>query len=608
MRVRVVLGILLLVAAAGRFTALGWGLRHVPEAEERLFVENVRLMLKAGDLDHRFYEYPGLFLYLLAPFVAAAEPPGGSMHPAQDDVAAAPAYLAARGVVAFFGVASVLLVFLLGKRLADERVGLIAAALLAVSPFEIETAHTVRPDVVLETFVLAALLAFTRLGPRLRDDVVAGLALGAAAAVKFTGGLLVPVYLLARALTPGPRIKGIVAAGLVSMATWIVLTPYAVIRPEKFLAGTADQLGYHYRTGEVGGHFFEFLGYYVQNHTRGLGIVAALLAAAGLVWTLLRPPRREWRPVAAWPVILLGVLCTADMRYGRLSLSLAGVAALLAARVIVDATGRWPRATAALALLAVALPLRASILYIRDLRGPIPSDLTADWIHANVPPGAVILCRLDWLGIDRARYEVVMSTGFPDQDRLGARYVDYIVDGSRDPLFLDLPASFTTDRISTFNGDRLTVRKVPPDRRRIDRAVALDGARWTASSNVDQAPAVSDGRLDVAWSTGAPQAPGDWLQVELPAPIDVRRLDLMTGGRAHRAAQDLRLWTRDSEGLWHRWPFTHARPPVEHQPPKGRSQVLVFEPVRTWGLRVEQLGRGKTRWSVAEVRLMGPGN
>jgi hypothetical protein len=606
MRVRILLGTILLVAAVGRFTALGWGLRHVPEPEERLFVENVRLMLKAGDLDHRFYEYPGLFLYLLAPFVAAVEPPGGSVHPAQDDVAAAPAYRAARAVVAFFGVLSVALVFLLGRRLADERVGLIAAALLAVSPFEIETAHTVRPDVVLETFVLAALLAFTRVGARRRDDAVAGLALGTAAAVKFTGGLLVAVYLVARWITPGPRVQGTLVAGLVSMATWALLTPYALITPQKFLAGTADQWNYHYRTGAVGGHFLEFLGYYLSNHARGLGLVAGALAVVGLLWTIARPPRREWLPVAAWPLVLLGVLSTADMRYGRLSLSLAGVASLLAARTIAGTTARWPAATVLAAAVAVAIPLRSSILYIRDVSGPIPSDITADWIHANVPARSVILCRLEWLGIDQNRYEVVRSTGFPDQDRLGAMYADYVVDGARDPFFQEFAPVFATERISTFNGDRLAVRRVPPERRRVDHLIPLAGARWSASSKTESAAAAGDGRLEVAWSTAAPQRPGDWLQVELPAAVEVTRVELMTAGKDHRAAQELLLWVRDAEGTWHRWPFAHARPPVEHQPPKGRSQVLVFQPVRTSGLRLEQLGRGKTRWAVAEVRLGGP--
>ena len=597
------LAIVVMAAAAGRFTALGWGLRHLPEPEEQMFVENVRQMLVAGDLDHRFYEYPALFFYILAPAVAAAEPAQGSAHLVRDGVAAGRTYLAARAVVAAFGVASCVLVFLLGRQLMDDRAALLAAALLAVSPFEIETAHTVRPDVVLETFVLLALLAFRRTGGRLRDDAVAGVALGAAAAVKFTGGLLVPVYLLSRWLSPGPRVQGTLVAGLVSMATWLVLTPYAVLKTRAFLGGTADQWNYHYRTGEVASHFTDIVGYYLAAHQRGLGVPAAVLVFVGLAATLPGPRRREWIPLVAWPVTLMGVLSTADMRYGRLCLSDSCVQALLAAAGAL-VLARWrPRPAAALGLVALAAPAVVSLKYLRDVGGIIPSDEAVAWIDAHVPPRATILCRLEWLGIDPRRFEVLRSNGFPHEDRLAAAHADFIVDGARDPLFGDLAPLYATERISTFNGDRLVVREVPAARRRRDRELPLEGVKVTGSSNSAEAAAVVDGRIDAAWSTEAPQAPGDWLQIDLTGPVWLGRVELMIGGKLHRAAQEVRLWVRDEAGGWHRVSHAHARPPVEEQPPKGRSQVLVFEPVRTAALRIEQTGRGKTRWSVAELRL-----
>jgi len=52
------------LAAALRLTGLGWGERHRPLGDESDFVDNVAQMLVHRDLDHRFYEYPGLFLYL----------------------------------------------------------------------------------------------------------------------------------------------------------------------------------------------------------------------------------------------------------------------------------------------------------------------------------------------------------------------------------------------------------------------------------------------------------------------------------------------------------------------------------------------------------------
>lgn len=147
-REALVLASLLALAAVLRFGALGWGLRHEPHIDERYFVENVGWMLAHRDLDHRFDEYPGLVFHLLTPVLAWFDPPRFG----------AEAYLAARAVIAAFGVASVGLVYVLGARLAGAATGLVAALLLAVSPTEVQTAHMVRPDVVLEAFALASLL------------------------------------------------------------------------------------------------------------------------------------------------------------------------------------------------------------------------------------------------------------------------------------------------------------------------------------------------------------------------------------------------------------------------------------------------------------------
>ena len=148
-RHRLLLAGILILAATLRLIGLGWGSRHRALGDESDFVDNVAQMLVHHDLDHRFYEYPGFFLYLLAPGQWLTGAPYNTF----------PAYLAGRLLVVGFGVASVGLVYLLGLRLRDQRTGLVAALLLAVSPVDVDTAHMIRTDVPLETFLLLGLLA-----------------------------------------------------------------------------------------------------------------------------------------------------------------------------------------------------------------------------------------------------------------------------------------------------------------------------------------------------------------------------------------------------------------------------------------------------------------
>lgn len=113
MRYRALLLAILTLAAVLRFTGLSWGLRHQPTWDERVFVHSTRAMITKGDLDHRYYEYPGLFFYLLYPVLASvpSESESGTF------------YLAARALVAAFSVASVALTYLLGARLAGPGSG-----------------------------------------------------------------------------------------------------------------------------------------------------------------------------------------------------------------------------------------------------------------------------------------------------------------------------------------------------------------------------------------------------------------------------------------------------------------------------------------------------
>ena len=226
--------VLILALAAGlRFTGLSWELRHPVHQDERDYVDNVVSMVEAGDLDHRFYRYPGLFFYLLAPGVWLLGPErwGGP-----------DAYLVSRGFVAGFGTLNVLLLYLVGARLIGKSAGLFAALLLAVSPVAVGACHQVRPDVLLLGFGLLGLLTWAALGKRVGADARAGVVIGLATAVKFTGLLMVPAYVAARILRPGHRLRGMVLAGALTIGLTVACTPFALIHASDYGSGPDYQL------------------------------------------------------------------------------------------------------------------------------------------------------------------------------------------------------------------------------------------------------------------------------------------------------------------------------------------------------------------------------
>jgi hypothetical protein len=591
------LGGILLLATALRFLGLPAGLRHVPHWDERVFVEAVGQMRAAGDLDHRFYEYPGLFVYLLWGALLPVEMPPGPT-----------AYLVGRGLVAVSGLASVALVYLLGRRLAGPWAGLAGASLAAVSPIEVVTSHMIRPDVTLETLALLALLSFTRLGEGRRGDTRAGVALGAAASIKLTGALLVPSYLLARWLAPAPRLRPALRTGGIALAVLVVTTPYAIFHWRQFLGGIGVQLGAHYEGGAEGPPFsWSIVRYYLGILGAGLGPIGVVLATAGFVLALRA--WRAWGPLLVHPLATLLVLSTADIRYLRHMVPVTGVVSLLAGLAVARLGARRPRWALALAVAAPTVPLADSAGYVFTLRQPSTWDRTVDWLHAHAP-GARVLSTVPELGVDPHRLEVVPATGRAVLDRRLALDVDYVAwTGPPAALLGGLRPAFVAEAWREEAGPPMSVYLVPEALRPRFQAVTLDASWLSASENGSDLPNLLDGRPTTYWTTSAPQRPGSWIEVGLPAPVVLGRIELELGRRPQRSAAALRLLVSDDGLAFRTIEAAAARAPVDAQSarPVEPSQVLVFPPTSARALRLEQTGTSERRWGVSELRLLALG-
>ena len=577
---------LLALAAALRFLFLGWGLRHTPHIDEQFFVENVRGMLARGDLDHRFHEYPGLVFYLLAPAVALVD----------RTTLAREGYLLARGVVAAFGVLSVFLAFRLGRAMAGTAAGLAAALLLAVSPVEVQTAHMVRPDVVLEAFVLLAFLGFLGVGLERRGDAIAGAALGAAVAVKFSGVLLAPSYLLRRVLSPGPRLAGIALAFAASLLAFALLSPYTVLDFPAFWAGASSQVTYHYVVRPRGEQpYAGMVVTYLGVLAKALGVAGLGLALAGAV--VVRREWRRWVPLAVFPVVCVAVFSTAEVNRDRFLLPALGVLAVFAGAAVAWIAARSRPLGVAVALLAAGAPLVQSVRYLAAIGRAGTRDQALDWIAANAPAGARIVTTLPELGLHRARHEVIAVDAADERAAVAGRAADFFV--TSDPPAGFAPVHAIAPRDVHAGPPIVIARAEQPPR---FEAVRLGPRHVSASENAAAVAAMTDGSLATRWESAAPQAPGTTIEVQLDEPRRLARVELALGDRPRHFAANLHVLVLRDDGTWSRVRVVDGRPPVTEQlgPP---SQVLLFAPVTTRGLRLVQMGRRVRPWSVADLRV-----
>ena len=590
-----VLAAILMAAAALRFTGLDAGLRHDPFIDEKFFVLAVEGMLDRGDLDPRLHIYPGLIFYLIYPPLAFVPRPFGPE-----------AYLVARQTMAVLGVATVALAYVLGARLGTWRAGLLAAAVLAVSPVAVFVPHEFRPDMALSFFALIALIAFSRLDGRASRDAVAGVTLGLAGAVKYTAIALVAPFVARRVALRDRRWQGILIAGSIAVLTFALCSPYSILHYRDFVDGMMVQKDYHVSAepGDGGGYWRMARIYLAFHFANGLGAFA-LLAAVGGVWA----KRERWRdllPLVVFPFALTAFLSFADVQRSRLFMSALGGMAVLTGLGL-DAL--WMRSRVlgvALTLTTLAFPLNRSIETAAAFARPGTLDRVTDWIESNAAPGRVIATTHAHIGLDRSRFEVVSMENWTPLGIRTAQYADLVIGVVR------------PDRAVLPGFDRLTlIEPTSPiegptfeilARRASDRSrkVELTSARLTASSNSDRLPSAVDGDLATRWDTDATQARGMWVAAALPHSEVIDRVELVMGARPNQWARHLEVDVSADGITWMPVKTVLGRALVNEQVdgPSGRRHVLILgEPAQASSVRLRINGDGQFRWGFAELEI-----
>lgn len=136
-------------------------------------------------------------------------------------------------LVAILGVMGVFFLYLLGKEIYNEKVGLIAAALLAFNLFIIQQAHFIHTDVPSITFITMALYFFMK--KKKINQIISGLFFAISILTRFTSMivlLILIIYILF--INKFKIIKSIKENYLLGVGVLIGLLPYFIWAQIKF--------------------------------------------------------------------------------------------------------------------------------------------------------------------------------------------------------------------------------------------------------------------------------------------------------------------------------------------------------------------------------------
>jgi 4-amino-4-deoxy-L-arabinose transferase-like glycosyltransferase len=375
------------LAAAARFWGLGFGLPHTQARPDETYLIDIALGILKGSTPPR-YDYPWFYAWISAALYLGYYAWGaatGAFQSIGDLVASwpinwAPFFLINRSMSAILGVATVLVVFRIGRRVWDERTGLVAAFFLALAYLHARDSHFGTTDVPMTCFIMlsvALLVDAHRTGRRSRF-AWAGVAGGLAAATKYNAILLAAPMLASQMIlvaeSPGRRLRAafdirLLFFGIPFAVAFLVGIPFVFYDTQGFLA--AMELLRH--SMEIGSphlglnsgwvHHLEFS----LRHGLGMPLLAAALGGTALL--LIAQPRVA-ALLMSFPIAYCVVAGASRNQFFRYMIPVVPFLCLAAARLVTTVggrvTARWPTpwapalATAALAVTIVG-PSAASL-------------------------------------------------------------------------------------------------------------------------------------------------------------------------------------------------------------------------------------------------------
>lgn len=386
-------------------------------------------MLARGDLNPHFFNYGSLTIYLTYFVGMIASALGfvsdfGGWH------------IVARLITVAFGTMTVGVVFLIGRTLYSETVGLVAAAFLAVMPGHVVHSHYATVDVPATFFITLSLLCAAHIltAPTMRWYALAGLSAGWAGACKYNAGIVILCAFAAHivrvkglgvrveadsssssedegsihdnelstvepqtvdpdsepsTLNPQPFAFALLITLFAAAVSFLLSCPYAVLDFAQFHKHFMEEWEHvHQGSGLIfvntGNGFWYHL---TLNLPIALSAPLLVLSLLGFFSSLWERKPRDWM-LAAFVVPYFFLIGSVQVRFLRYTLPLAPMLALYAAQWIEE--WKWTRTRdgqeplrQATRWFALGCALLYTIAHVAVFARPDPRDAAAEWMQQH---------------------------------------------------------------------------------------------------------------------------------------------------------------------------------------------------------------------------------
>jgi 4-amino-4-deoxy-L-arabinose transferase-like glycosyltransferase len=411
--------LIILIALSIRLWGISYDLPYIYHPDEPWPIRISYLMLKTGDFNPHFFDWPSFVIYINLLIQAVYYFMGrlfgfwvspGDISPLVEltmGVTYSPSpiiVLLGRIVTIGFGVGTVVITIWAGEKLTHKaEVGLLAGMMMAISPTNVYLNRFITPDSYATFFITAAFLASILILQQGKTwaYIIAGICFGLAASSKYNGALVVVVLLASHFLRNGLlgyRDYRLYLALFLGVLAFILTTPYAILDFPAFYAGLQFN-SQHYSTGHAGmeGNTLQWYLEYLWKTTGPISLMAVLGIVLGVY-----ARAKEKILLAVFPVLYFILINRFVVRNDRTLMPITPFLFLLAASFLVYLFGRAnvvqskilrKVCISVLASLTAAIPvflISETITDTLQLTTTNSRETARIWIANNLPVGTKI--------------------------------------------------------------------------------------------------------------------------------------------------------------------------------------------------------------------------
>lgn len=260
---RIFLLLLLVVGFLIRLPYIKFGLPYQHNCDEAAVVETAVKILQNADLNPHFFRYPSLTTYLQIPFYIlnycrlVSIDKIISIHDISFEnwnITHPSFFAVSRLTMVLFCTLSILLIYQVGKRYFNKKVGLLSALISTFFVYDIWFLRVTSPNQTVSFFVLLSLFTLSLYIEKkhLKYIFLIGVFSGLTVAAKYNAFLVISPIILGILFYSDRRLRDICIIIFSTAAGFFIGCPYAIFDLDTFLKHTAEEIRHYKIIGHSG--------------------------------------------------------------------------------------------------------------------------------------------------------------------------------------------------------------------------------------------------------------------------------------------------------------------------------------------------------------------